>query len=72
LGECVGYKARGKYAELQETKFMIVSCWVLNDNDNIPSQIQLQAMYTAVRLRKELIDLSDTQEARQSYTFYHR
>jgi hypothetical protein len=47
----------GNFAELPNTTFMVVICRVPNCNNDQTSSIQLQASYTDVRHRDELIDL---------------
>jgi len=56
LGECAGNKVRGKFPELQNTTFMVVTRQVLNGNNDQTSSMQLDAWYTDVRQWEYLID----------------
>jgi len=56
LGERLGKQVKGNLPELSNTTFFIVINRVPNDNNDQTSSNQLQASYTDVRHREELID----------------
>jgi hypothetical protein len=55
LGEWAGKKARCNRPELRNTTFVVAIRQVLNGNNDQTSSMQLQASYTNVRHREELI-----------------
>jgi len=65
VGEHAGKKARTNLPELPNSTFMVKIRWVSNGNYNIISPKQLQASYTDVRQREELIDFIDKNGVRK-------